>query len=286
MLIASFTFAVMGGFAKLLTQSLPAVEVTFFRNIFGVVFLLYSIWRTPLVQQGGKPWLLLFRGTMGFLALVAYFYLMGKIPLGEAITYNKTSPLFVAFFAWLFLREALHPSAIVALGIGFAGIVLIAKPQGGSFDMYDLLGIFSGIGAALAYTSIRKLRAYYDTRAIVMSFMGIGTLAPLVLMLVGSAWEISGEWDWIVAPFVKPQGWAWFDIVMVGASATISQILMTKAYEHTQAGIVGTISYANIVFGVAIGTLLGDAFPDRWTLLGMALVIVSGLMVALGKKER
>jgi drug/metabolite transporter (DMT)-like permease len=71
----------------------------------------------------------------------------------------------------------------------------------------------------------------------------------------------------------------------VGVSATISQILMTKAYEHTKAGIVGTISYSNIVFGVLIGTALGDAFPDGWTLLGMALVIASGLIVALGKRE-
>jgi drug/metabolite transporter (DMT)-like permease len=82
-----------------------------------------------------------------------------------------------------------------------------------------------------------------------------------------------------------PQGWQWLVIVMVGVSATISQVLMTKAYEYTKAGIVGTISYANIVFGVIIGTALGDAFPDIWTLLGMALVIASGFIVALGKKE-
>jgi len=90
---------------------------------------------------------------------------MAYIPLGEAVTYNKTSPLFVALFAWLFLNEKLHPSAILAIFLGFLGIVLVAKPDGFSFDKYDMLGIFSGIGAALAYTSIRELRKYYDTRA-------------------------------------------------------------------------------------------------------------------------
>jgi drug/metabolite transporter (DMT)-like permease len=227
MLLASLTFAMMGGFAKLLTQQLPALEVTFFRNIFGVFIIALAIWKVPLKQQGGKPLLLFFRGAMGFLALLAYFYIMGKIPLGEAITYNKTSPLFVAFFAWLFLKERLHWSALIALFLGFTGIVLIAQPEGGVFGKYDMLGIFSGIGAALAYTSIRELRQYYDTRAIVMSFMLVGTLGPLLFMAIGTLYEAPQGWDWIIAPFVMPQGVQWLYIVAVGTSATVSQLLMT-----------------------------------------------------------
>jgi drug/metabolite transporter (DMT)-like permease len=286
MLLASLTFAVMGGFAKVLTQQLPALEVTFFRNIFGVIIIAFAIWKVPLKQKGGRPWLLFFRGAMGFLALLAYFYIMGKIPLAEAITYNKTSPLFVAFFAWIFLKEQLHPSALIALILGFLGIVLIAQPQGGVFDKYDILGIFSGIGAALAYTSIRELRNYYDTRAIVMSFMLVGTLGPLLFMVVGSFYSAPKEWDWIISAFVMPQGVQWFYIVMVGLSATISQLLMTKAYELTKAGIVGTISYSNILFGMIIGVMLGDPIPDIWTTLGILLVIISGLIVALVKGNR
>ncbi len=285
MLLASLTFAMMGGFAKLLTQQLPALEVTFFRNIFGVVIIAFAIWKVPLKQQGGKPLLLFFRGAMGFLALLAYFYIMGHIPLGEAITYNKTSPLFVAFFAWIFLKEKLHWSAIIALILGFAGIILIAQPQGGVFDKYDMLGIFSGIGAALAYTSIRELRRYYDTRAIVMSFMLVGTLGPLLFMAIGSVYQAPEGWDWIIAPFVMPQGVQWFYIVAVGTSATVSQLLMTKAYELTKAGIVGTISYTNIVFGMFIGIALGDPIPSFLTILGIILVIVSGLIVALVKEK-
>jgi len=60
---------------------------------------------------------------------------------------------------------------------------------------------------------------------------------------------------------------------------------MTKAYELTKAGIVGTISYSNIVFAVIIGVMLGDPIPDIWTVLGILLVILSGLLVAFAKKE-
>jgi len=70
MLLASLSFACMGGFAKVVSQALPPVEVTFFRNIFGVLLVGLSIWKTPLQQTGGKFLLLIFRGSMGFLALL------------------------------------------------------------------------------------------------------------------------------------------------------------------------------------------------------------------------
>jgi len=285
MLLASLSFAFMGGFAKVVSQVLPPVEVTFFRNIFGVVLVGLAIWKVPLKQTGGKPLLLLFRGSMGFVALLAYFYIMAHIPLGEAVTYNKTSPIFVAIFAYIFLKEKLHPSALIAIVLGFVGIVLVAQPEGGSFDKYDILGIFSGIGAALAYTSIRELRKYYDTRAIVMSFMGVGTVAPLVLMLMTPYVDVPQDLDWMFAEFVMPEGIVWFYVTAVGVFATISQLLMTKAYELTKAGIVGTISYSNIVFAVIIGVMLGDPIPNIWTILGIILVIMSGLMVALAKEK-
>ena len=286
MLLASLSFAAMGGFAKVISQTLPPVEVTFFRNIFGVILVGIAIWKVPLKQTGGKPFLLLFRGSMGFAALLAYFYIMAHIPLGEAVTYNKTSPIFVAIFAYLFLNEKLPKSALLAIVIGFAGIVLVAQPEGGNFDKYDILGIFSGIGAALAYTSIRELRKYYDTRAIVMSFMAVGTIAPLILMLITPYVTVSENFDWMFAAFVMPQGIEWGYVTAVGIFATISQLLMTKAYELTKAGIVGTISYSNIVFAVVIGVMLGDPIPDIWTVLGILLVILSGLLVALPKGNK
>jgi drug/metabolite transporter (DMT)-like permease len=285
MLLASLSFAFMGGFAKVVSQVLPPVEVTFFRNIFGVILVGIAIWRVPLKQTGGKPLLLLFRGSMGFTALLAYFYIMAHIPLGEAVTYNKTSPIFVAMFAYIFLKEKLHPSALLAIVLGFVGIVLVAQPEGGQFDKYDVLGIFSGIGAALAYTSIRELRKYYDTRAIVMSFMGVGTVAPLVLMLLTPYVEVSPDFDWMFAKFVMPEGIEWLYVTAVGVFATMSQLLMTKAYELTKAGIVGTISYSNIVFAVIIGVMLGDPIPNFWTVLGILLVMISGLLVALVKEK-
>jgi len=73
---------------------------------------------------------------------------------------------------------------LLAVFIGFGGILLITQPSAMGFTKYDILGIFSGVGAALAYTSVRELRNYYDTRAIVLSFTIVGTIGPIFLFIL------------------------------------------------------------------------------------------------------
>jgi drug/metabolite transporter (DMT)-like permease len=282
MLLASFLFALMGAFAKLASEHMSSLEVVFFRNVFGVLIIAYALYKKPMAQKGGKPWLLFFRGMMGFTALLAFFYNIAHIPLGDAMTWSKTSPIFTAIFAWMFLQEKLPFKAWGAVGLGFVGIVLITQPSGIGFSKYDLLGLFSGVGAALAYTSIRELKNYYDTRAIVMSFMGVGTLMPLLLFGMSEFFYMP-ELDFMLGEFVMPEGVVWFYLIAMGLIATASQMLMTKAYSHTKAGIIGAVSYTNILFAILVGLLLGDALPDLTTLCGIVLIVFAGVLVARAK---
>jgi drug/metabolite transporter (DMT)-like permease len=282
MLIASFTFAIMGAFAKLAAQHMSSLEVVFFRNIAGVILIGIAIIKKPMTHQGGKPFLLFFRGFMGFVALLAFFYNIAHIPLGDAMTYSKTSPIFTAIFAWLFLHEKLSLKGWGAVLLGFVGIVFITQPSGLGFSKYDLLGIFSGVGAALAYTSIRELKKYYDTRAIVLSFMGVGTVGPILLFLI-SPYVNFPELDFIFSEFVMPQGIVWVYVIAMGLFATLSQVLMTKAYGETKAGIVGAVSYTNILFSIIVGVMLGDALPSLTTTFGIVLIVIAGVMVARAK---
>ena len=285
MLMATLTFAVMGGLVKTLSSELPSLEVTFFRNVFGVAIIGSSLLRRPMQTKGGKPLLLFFRGLIGFIALLAYFNNMANLPLGTAVTFNKTSPLFLAFFAWIFLREQLPRTAVLALIFGFGGITMIAKPEGIlHFDHDIILGLVSGIGAALAYTSIRELKNHYDIRTIALSFMVVGTIGPMLLMLLAETITVSEFWTFMVSRFVMPHGILWLYIIAAGISATASQLLMTKAYSLTQAGIVGTITYTQILFAVVIGTLLGDKLPDLWSWVGMGLIVVAGLLVTVPRR--
>ena len=278
MLFASFLFAIMGGFAKELSASMSSLEVVFFRNVFGVFLIGFMVFKNPIKQKGGKPFLLFFRGFMGFIALLAFFYNIAHISLADAMTFAKTAPVFTAFFAYIFLKEKMNTYGWLALFIGFVGIVLITQPQGLTFTKTDLLGIFSGLGAALAYTSVRELKKHYDTKSIVLSFMLTGTLGPLVLLALAPYVQVEGL-DFMFAEFTMPQGMDWFNIAGLGLFATMAQMYMTKAYGETKAGIVGAISYSNIVFAIIIGLMLGDSLPNMLTSLGILAIVGAGILV-------
>ncbi|RXJ97616.1 EamA family transporter [Arcobacter sp. CECT 8986] len=282
MLLASLLFAFMGASAKELSDSMSSVEVVFFRNVFGVAIILFSIYKRPLKQVGGKPFLLIFRGTIGFIALLMFFYNISEIPLGEAMTFSRTSTIFTAIFAYIFVKEKLGFKGWLGVFVGFIGILFITKFDGSNLDKTDWLGILCGVGAALAYTSIRELRNYYDGRSIVLSFMGIGTVGPLILMII-SQFYTNEKLDFMLATFVMPGTKDIIYIVLLGLFATYAQIFMTKAYSCAKAGIIGTISYSNIAFSIILGIILGDTFPDIWIILGILLIVVSGFLVSLKK---
>lgn len=279
MLFASFCFAIMGAMAKELSTQMDSLEVVFFRNIVGIVLIVITLIKAPVKQVGGKPFLLFFRGLMGFVALVAFFYNIAHISLADAMTFSRTSPMFTALLAFWFLKEKLGLKEVVALVIGFIGIVFIMKPNGLQLELTDILGLLSGVGAALAYTSVKELKKFYDTRVIVLSFMLTGTIGPLLLIVFNDFLNI----EFLKASFIVPDFKMWIYIIGLGASATIAQIYMTKAYGATKAGIVGAVSYANILFSLVIGVMLGDALPDFWGAFGIILVIIGGILVAKEK---
>lgn len=283
MLFASLLFAFMGASAKQLSDSMSSIEIVFFRNIFGVVLILFSLYRSPLTQVGGRLGLLIFRGMAGFIALLFFFYNISHIPLGEAMTFSKTSTIFTAIFAYIFVKEKLGFKGWLGVFVGFIGILFITKFDGSALNKTDYLGILCGVGAGLAYTSIRELRKHYDSRAIVLSFMTIGTIGPLILMIIGSFYT-NENLDFLIAPFIMPRSEDWIFIVLLGFFATFAQIFMTKAYSSAKAGIIGTISYSNITFAILIGIFLGDSIPDIWISFGIVLIIVSGILVS-SKKE-
>lgn len=283
MLFASLLFAFMGAAAKELSDTMSSVEVVFFRNVFGVLLILISIYKSPLKQIGGKFWLLIFRGVAGFIALLFFFYNISQIPLGEAMTFSKTSTIFTAVLAYFLLKEKLGIKGWFGVFIGFLGIIFITEFDGSTLEKTDYLGILSGVGAALAYTSVRELRKFYDSRAIVLSFMTIGTLGPLFLMILSSFYSNSSL-DFMLGSFTMPQADDWIYIILLGIFATFAQIYMTKAYSFAKAGIIGTISYSNILFSIILGLILGDNFPTISIVFGILLIVLSGLLVS-SKKE-
>lgn len=279
MLIASLLFAGTGALSKILSSELSSIEIVFFRNIIGLGLIILMIYKKPLHQTGGKFWLLAFRGIIGTIGLYAFFYNIAHIDLATAFTFSKTSPIFTALLAAFIFKERLSYLGWFAIFIGFIGILFIIEPTFGvSKDEY--IGLLSGIGAALAYTSIRGLRKHYDTRAIVLSFMLCGSAIPLLSMIIGSFYY-RPDLDFLISPFIMPSLTSWVMLILMGLLATGFQIYLTKAYAASKkAGVVAAVGYSDVVFSMIFGLILGDSLPSAWAFLGIVMIIGAGILVA------
>jgi len=282
MLGSALISALNGALTKILSEDMSALEIVFFRNLIGIFIILYALKHTPPKLTGGKIHLLFTRGLFGFFAMILFFYTITVIPLGEAITLNKTSPFFVTILAFFLLREGLTLRTAIALCIGFLGIVLIAKPLGISFSYAHMLGVLGGFFAAAAYTTIKKIKDIYDSRVIVLSFVGMGTLLPALLFLIAPYINPPVAVSFLFPKFIMSlQASVWALIVLMALISTLSQWLLTKAYSATNLSIVGVISYTNIPFAIGFGFLLGDKFPDISTFIGIGLIVLGGILVSV-----
>lgn len=284
MLLAALGFSLMGGAAKALKESFTAGQLVFYRNAIGLIFLLPGLFLRPPVQQGGKPFRLAFRGLMGTLALYTLLYCILHIPLGTAMSYNLTSTLFIAVFSFFLFKEYHGRRVAFAVLMGFAGMLLIYKPVMHLPWYYHLAGLISGITSAIAYLTVNRLAGYYDPRVIVLSFLLSGFLIPLITMIIHYSAGMPADGLFII-DFRLPEGREWGGVFLMGIAALFGQYCVTRAYGSDKAGIVSVFGYANIIFSVFIGLLLGDALPDWLSVTGMLFIILSGVLITLFKRK-
>ena len=282
MFISAIFVALMGAFTKVLAVEMPTIEIVFFRNLLGIILVSFTFFKTPVKQTGGKPFLLFFRALIGLISMLSFFYNIANIPLADAVTYSRMSPIFTAIFALIFLKEKIGIKGWVAIGLGFIGMLFVMQPIGIGFNENHLFGLMNAVCAALAFTSIRELQKYYDTRSIVLSFMGIGLFVPIISMLVSQYYTIE-LFSFMMGKFIMPQGIQWVYLLGIGIAGSLGQIYMTKAYGMARAGIIGAVGYAVILFSIIIGLILGDDLPNLIAIIGILAIISGGILIAREK---
>ena len=281
-LCAALLVTIMGMLVKTLTKDLPAIEVTFSRNFFGLLWILGDlILRPPKQQIGGRPFVLFLRGFAGGSAMLAYFYNISIMPLGTAYAFSYTSPIFLALFSVIFIHERVAFKTWIAIFMGFCGILLISNPNTINLSFFGvLIGLYSGIGAALAYLSIQKLATLYDPRTIILSLMLSGSILPILTQFVPyEAYPIT-----LFEPFMMPNLKEWFYIFVLGIVSTYAQIYLTKAYSLGDAPIIGALSYITIFMATFAGIFLGDQVPHGFVIIGMLLIVCGGILAVWHKR--
>lgn len=270
MVIASLMFAVMGVCVKVGAQHYSAVELVFWRTVFGVVTvgvaarLRREIFVTPWMRYH------LQRGVIGFVSLLLSFYAMAHLPLSTAVTLTYTSPMFLAALSVVLLKERLSSRGLAGILLGFVGVVLLLKPSFGAANwLAGLAGLLSGALAGWSYLHVRELgkRGEAEWR-VVFYFALLSSVGAALLMASGlAAWRMPNLAGVPV-------------LLGLGVSATLGQLAMTRAYKVGNKLLSANLAYLTVVFATLIGWCLWDDVPDYAKIMSMSLIVVSGIIAS------
>ncbi|MBB5408408.1 drug/metabolite transporter (DMT)-like permease [Paraburkholderia sp. HC6.4b] len=272
-LVSMFCFALVDALAKSLALAYPANEVTFFRMLFGLFPALAMCLRgKPLATRLRQ---LDVRGqTLRALTLLGasglFFAGLPYMPLSEAVAIVYSETLLVIVLAPLLLHETLKPRDALAAAVGFAGMLLVVRPDGSHANwLGPALLIASALCGALSIIQIKRIKASDDSGTTVLYFTLVGT-AVMGASLV-FAWR-------------TPSFDALAIMALLGALATAGQLLMTMAFRDADAGALAPYNYTSIVWAALFGYLVWGETIGAISMLGIALIVGSSIAVAMRRK--
>ena len=267
-IVATLFFSLMGSFVKLGATHFSSIELVFYRSFISLLFLLIYIVasqkeiKTPHLRKQ------IDRGVIGFLSLAFFFYAIAHLNLGSAMTLNYTSPIFLGVFLPFISHQKIKKSIFLCTIIGFIGALLILDPHGEWQSWFaGLVGLVSGIGAALAYIHVIQLGKLNepDWRT-VFYFTLVSTIASGLWIGFTHHQKITINDIWILIP--------------LGLSATIAQIAMTRAYRLGNTLTIGALSYLTIVFSSLISLMYFNETMRMEDIIGALMIILSGIIAS------
>lgn len=260
------SFAAMIAIVRHLSAEMHTIEVAFFRNLFGLAFMVPWILRVGIAGLRTKRFgTHLFRALVGLAAMLCFFTAIGLLPVAEVTALTFTAPLFATAGAALILKERVRLRRWSAILVGFAGATIILRPGAETIQPAALIALASAAFMAIAVLSVKALARTEDPNAIVV-YMGL-LITPLSLIPALFVWT---------AP--TPEMWVW--LVLMGLMATVGQVMLTRACAAADASVILPFDFSRLVFVSILGFILFGERPDIWTWVGAAVIVAATVYVA------
>lgn len=264
MLAASVVMALVGTSVKWATDGLPAPVVVFFRNLFGLAVLIPWI-ATPGGISVRTRFLRLhaLRCVFGFLAMQAYFYAISKLHLGSAVALNFTSPLWIPFVAFLWLKEPLSRRVLLASLAGLAGVWMIRTPESGVWSLAGAMGLLSAFFASAALVGVRRLTLAGEPAGRIVFYFALGST-------LFTALPVPFFWQ-------TPTPHQWMALAATGALASLAQFLLSRGFARAPAAVAAVAYYGTVPAAAFFGWLF---WGERLTVafaVGAAIICAAGI---------
>ncbi len=275
LVVASTVFlACSDAMAKYLTRELSPVEIAWIRFAVFVLIMLPAI----VLRRGGvnvlrsaRPGLQVLRGIGLVLSSLFFIWGLRYLPIADASATAFIAPAFVTGLSIIVLGEKVGVRRWLATLVGLAGVVIVVRPGTSAFHPAAVFPIVSALGWACALVLTRKISGI-DRPATTMAYSAIVGL--LVLSALAPFFWVAPDWKQVVIA------------VGIGISSTAGHWIVVLAYRHADASVLAPFTYSQLVWVSILGFLMFADIPDRWTMLGAAVIIGSGLYIAHRERVR
>ena len=258
-------FAVMDTIAKYLARSYPVPGLIWARYAANLVLLLaFLAARGELKRlRTTRPGLQILRGLLLAGASALYFTSLTVLPLAEAAAIGFVMPLFLAILAVPMLGERMDGARLGAVLAELAGALVIARPGAAAFTLFTLLPVGMALCNALYQILTRKVAGLEHPLTSLVWGAIVGTV--MCSLALPFAW---------VTP-TSP--WHWALLGVIGLLASVGHFVLIRAYDYASATGLAPFFYTQLVWVMLLGWLVFGDFPDGWSLLGMGIIVASGI---------
>lgn len=275
MVVSMFAFTAGDAVVKLITQSVPLTQTMFLRGALTTVGLLLIArmsgtlnWQVP---PRDRP-LLAWRSVAEVSCSILFFIALMRMPLANATAIMQTLPLMVTLAGFVFLGEPVGWRRILAIILGFVGMLMVIQPGGSDFNLWSLLAVMSMLLVVLRDLVTRRMSSAMPTIMIAVFTSATVTLVSLA----GSAFE-----DW--GPVT---GSAVMLIPLAASTLLVGYLSIVATMRVGELGFVAPFRYTALFWALLLGWWLFDTLPNRLALAGGGLVTLTGIYTLWRERKR
>ncbi|MDC3002447.1 DMT family transporter [Paracoccaceae bacterium] len=271
MCLSTVAFSIMHGLVRFVSEVLPPFQIAFFRNIFGLAFLLPLLMRSRFsVLRTRQIGLHALRGVINMAAMLMFFTALSISPIAKVTALGFTAPIFMAILAVIVLGERFRIYRWSAIFLGFAGMLIILRPGLVVIDTGALLVIGSAVLWAVAMLII-KIQSRTESSLTIVAYMGIFlgvfSIAPAL---------------WVWQPFeLQTLGL----MVLIGLFGSIAQMAISESLKETDPTALMPFDFLKLIWTAMIGAWFFAEIPDMFTWIGATVIFSSGLFIAFRERS-
>jgi len=274
MMLSMLAFLINDVFMKLASPDLPLAQAIFIRGMLTsvVLFVLSCVKFRNIFRDFKGNYSLIILRTIGEIGGTwCFLSALFQMPIANLMMILQATPIAITLVSYLIFKEVLKRQVVVALVLGFLGILIILRPGLEGFDKYSLLGLGAVFFVVLRDLSTRRMRGNIRT-------VDIAFLAAFSITLISGALTLSTAW-------VPINSYTLLLLIAATTALVIAYQLSVAVMRTGQVSFVSQFRYSAILWAILFGYLFFGEFPDKFTLLGGIIVIFAGLIILWKKKS-